>query len=426
MRNLTNKRQFYVVLLGICTIVVIDEIYKMTLPLGKPEVIIKQRNADSSNSAVGTERNGNNEEKEDSTISVAKNSATARIKTVFDSEVTITDEYPGDDRDEHPSEEKILDHDTKIMMVVMGQKEKFPDWLKILSAINNITLSFIYGSFDEAISTDECDSHKLHADRNFDCSTLYIPNTTWTEGRNMLAGEVLKREKSDNDEDAEKGEVYDWWVFADDDLVPSCAEETYSMEALFGKGGEGESCWQKVFNFIKNDQNNIPEKVTTLAMPSWRIPARKGYIGTSQVDALFAAFKRTYVPYLLPYATVEDGVSQWLSQSANVCIMETCLKQTALLIPFIAGSNNAHREYPRGGFTAENFHKMMSNNFYNDTVSFYPCQEYWPKKQYADMTVVYNTKEELNEGIPDHKLSECDSLTHRFRAWKEEVMKDIL
>ena len=100
-----------------------------------------------------------------------------------------------DERDEHPSEEKILDHDTKIMMVVMGPKEKFPDWVKILSAINNITLSFIYGSFDEAISTDECDSHKLHADRNFDCSTLYIPNTTWTEGRNMLAGEVLKREK---------------------------------------------------------------------------------------------------------------------------------------------------------------------------------------------------------------------------------------
>ena len=216
-----------------------------------------------------------------------------------------------DERDEHPSEEKILDHDTKIMMVVMGPKEKFPDWVKILSAINNITLSFIYGSFDEAISTDECDSHKLHADRNFDCSTLYIPNTTWTEGRNMLAGEVLKREKSDDDEDAKKGEVYDWWVFADDDLVPSCAEATYSMEALFGKGGEGESCWQKVFNFIKNDQNNIPEKVTTLSMPWARVGlARKGFIGTSQVDAFFAAFKRTYVPYLLPYATLEDGVSQ--------------------------------------------------------------------------------------------------------------------
>ena len=54
-----------------------------SLSLGKPEVIIKQSNTGISNSAAGTERNGNTEEKEDSAISVAKNSATG---TVFNNE----------------------------------------------------------------------------------------------------------------------------------------------------------------------------------------------------------------------------------------------------------------------------------------------------------------------------------------------------
>lgn len=113
------------------------------------------------------------------------------------------------------------------------------------------------------------------------------------------------------------------------------------MRQLLGKG----KCWQKIFNFISSDQ--VPEKVSTVALARHET-GPPGFVGVSNADAMFAAFKREHVPYLLPYATIREGGSEWTSQAALFCVMQTCMKSSVLYIPYVGGINEAHREYTRG------------------------------------------------------------------------------
>lgn len=293
-----------------------------------------------------------------------------------------------------------------IFFMVMGESKTFRSWLRRFEQVDSPSLTFLYGSNDEEIHADECDN-----DYGLNCGTIFMPGTTWSEGRNLMAAEALRREKV-------RGKEYDYWVFIDDDLDVTCAEqETEGVEEVLGDG----SCWQKVINFISSDQ--VPENASSLTIPV-STTGKHGFSAVSTSGSVFGAFKRERVPYLLPYATLDEGVSQWLSQAAMFCIMRTCMKDSSVVIPFVGGENGVHHGYDRDLIEADTIKSTIVSNFHDDSADFHPCQDvslgqYLQQLQHSTGLTV--SGEALATRIPVPKLSYCEPLKARFIAFENQI-----
>lgn len=290
-----------------------------------------------------------------------------------------------------------------ILVIVMGEAKSHPMWKVRIGNIEG-TVSLLYGSFDEEIPINRCEN-----EYGMDCETAFIPGTTWTQGRNLLAAQAVHKERR-------RGKEYDYWMFLDDDVDAHCGGGE-PMEQLLGVG----DCWQKIFNFISSDQ--VPEKVSTVALPLRHHSGPPGFVGVSNTDAMFAAFKRERVPYLLPYATIREGGSEWMSQAALFCAMQTCMKSSALFVPYVGGRNGAHREYIRGINMVE-IRQTIVNNYHDDAAGFHPCTNF-REKQIAqegwDNSSTFNTTTELNNVIPDPELELCEPMKKRFEEWESQI-----
>ncbi len=294
--------------------------------------------------------------------------------------------------------ELVVSSDTDILVIVMGERKTFSLWLERIGPING-SLSLLFGSFDEQIPTSECQN-----ENDLPCQVAFIPGTTWTEGRNLLAGEALRKEKR-------RGKKYDYWLFLDDDVDGNCQGGKPMVETL----GEG-SCWQKIFNYIGSDQ--VPEHASSISLPRDR--GRAGFASHSTTDAMFSAFKRDRVPYFLPYADLKVGSSQWTSQAALFCIMRTCFKSSSVLVPYVGGRNQISRDYIRGNDLLE-IRETIADNFHDEKAGFYPCTDYKPTDiiQGLDAQGIFKTAEELNDNIPPNDLEYCDPMKSRFDRWAE-------
>ncbi len=181
------------------------------------------------------------------------------------------------------------------------------------------------------------------------------------QGRNLLAGEALRKE-------VRRGKKYDYWLFLDDDVDGDCSDGGYPMERLLGEG----SCWQKIFNYIASDQVHVPEKASVVTLPNGAGTA--GFVGFSSTDAMFA------VPYLLPYVNLQEGSSEWTSQASLFCAMETCMKSSAVLVPFVGGINPAlTREFIRG-YNLGQIRQTIAVNYHDEQAGFFPCQGINPRE----------------------------------------------
>lgn len=140
---------------------------------------------------------------------------------------------------------------SKIFMV-MGPKDRFPPFLEIAKEVSkNHPVSFLYASFDYEIEDESAGCLEGGNQDDFlDCKTIFIPNTTWTEGRNLLAEEAVRKERK-------HGMQYKYWIFADDDLNMKCdgTEGVVDLNAY---------CWSKILTFFEGD--DIPEKVTSISV----------------------------------------------------------------------------------------------------------------------------------------------------------------
>ena len=232
-------------------------------------------------------------------------------------------------------------------------------------------------------------------------SPIYIPNTTWTEGRNLMLKEAIDLEK-------EREKEYDFWLLADDDFTVNCAVEA---DIIHGYG----SCWQKLFNFVGSEHVKSDKVSSVFFSPTSKLELA----ATSYTDAILAIFKRSSVPYLLPYATLEDGNSEWSSQAALFCLMETCYKQTTLMAPLISGINKEHRDYIRG-LDVDVIQNVIKNNYYFDVYDFYPCKDKKDFRQYADK-IVARSGEELMNMIPKPAVEYCYPLKKRFTEFAKNT-----
>lgn len=296
-------------------------------------------------------------------------------------------------------------NNVEMIVMIQGPKTKYPHWANeqlSLQGVEGISLSFIYAAFDKELPENTC---SYMTDSSIDCETMFIPRSTWTMGRNTMAGRALEKEKARN-------KKYDWWLFLDDDAEFNCAPEAYLQDTWLPRKG---TCIQKVLQFLTSD--HIPEKVTNVAF--FTAPDAKPYLGTvSTTDALLAAFKRQYVPYFLPYAAPPKCATEWLSQAANHCVMKACFPQTAMGIPYVVFGNGSHRPYPRGEIM-DNFYATLERNYDKTIVNTCKAMQHTWGEQMSDPSPSYTIgRADLERRIPDHDLELCKPLKTRFEEWE--------
>jgi len=105
----------------------------------------------------------------------------------------------------------------EIIVLVMGEAAAFETWYDNLKVVDKDTtnLVLVYASYDQKVAnTSKFHREKVDSvqDGEFvDFDTIYIKGTTWTQGRNLLAAEALRKEKL-------HGKTFDYWYFIDDDV----------------------------------------------------------------------------------------------------------------------------------------------------------------------------------------------------------------
>ena len=218
--------------------------------------------------------------------------------------------------------------------MVMGERIHFFQWYERLKDID-ANVFFIYASFDEELPSkggiSEGNYTCMRNDTALRCQTIFIPNTTWTEGRNLLAEEAVREEKR-------SGKLFTYWAFADDDI--SCHISNHEMANKIYRDTDATwedlKCWQHVFDYMGS--SIVPERASNIAMP-YRTHA-SSFQAASNIDACFVAFKRDDVPFFLPYPALRPGFSWWMSQAALFCVINTSFRQSTALVPYIYANIN--------------------------------------------------------------------------------------
>ena len=295
---------------------------------------------------------------------------------------------------------------TDIAVMVMGELSVLDEWYNRMKDID-ATFSFIYASFDAQISQEQ--NVKYIEDAVFPCRVIFTPGT-WTEGRNLLAEEAIRLERK-------RGKQFSHWLFMDDDVVPNCTGREEIINTVYGDG----SCWQNVFNFISSSK--VPDNASTISLS---VRSVGGLQAVSTTDALFAAFKREYVPYILPYGKLREGYSQWMSQAALFCIMYTCLESSTVLVPYIPRYDSHHREYVRGCLS-DQMKQVVRDNYVSEELGFEACLS----DGYEDETCMQETNktelvpleesERFSTLIPIPELTKCAPMKNRFEIWRKGI-----
>lgn len=146
-------------------------------------------------------------------------------------------------------------------------------------------------------------------------NAIFLPNSTWTTGRNALLQAVLDK--------AAKGEVYDYYIFLDDDLI-----------------------WTS--GSFQEFEDRLEASKPLIAFPHMR-----GYAYTPvtfMYDACFNAFHKDVIfkTDLLPYVADFDHISWWYSQF--IVIYKTLYMFSSSEIGSYGDlivDNSAHNPYPR-------------------------------------------------------------------------------
>jgi len=286
-----------------------------------------------------------------------------------------------------------------VALIVQGEAKRFDAWRQVLANLSNpSTVTLVYGSYDSPVLDQDCE-------QDDDCITAFIPNTTWTEGRNQLAKVALCGEEK-------RGEEFSYFVFADDDVVLECVKQYPCSNP-----------WDRYMDHL---MNKMPETGSpVMAMPMGpqlgkKYPDQFGYILTDSYDAFLNAFDRRLLPLLLPYAELPTNFSWWASQAIHFSLMATCFPVSAVVPMDLMARNPKHREYPRGldpgaiaGLVRDNYHSYVPIPAVEDLGHFTRREgPYWTTTEIASRVSAHLA---IVNGT-------CDPLSGRFEDWKHSFL----
>uniref|UniRef100_A0A7S4FNE9 Uncharacterized protein n=1 Tax=Eutreptiella gymnastica TaxID=73025 RepID=A0A7S4FNE9_9EUGL len=206
-------------------------------------------------------------------------------------------------------------------------------------------------TFDKPLHDRRCEA------RHVVC--IYAPNSTWTEGRNMIAAAVLRHEQS-------SGKAHKYWVLADGDIAQlRCGwlDDFWSSEVQrhspTASLSEGQYCMARVVSYLLRDEVQWAQIYLKCSGPPGLSRFQFWYCDC--MDADFVALHRAAVPVLLPYAEVLEEFSWWESQAILFRVAMACLPHGGVAVPILPPGtqepNTAHSTYPKA---TDDFRRLVA------------------------------------------------------------------
>ena len=176
---------------------------------------------------------------------------------------------------------------------------------------------------------------------------LYDPSSTWTTGRNMLY-EASKKKKRN----------YLYYFIMDDDVV------------LKSKTNKPGNPWRKFENFLERiepavaiaDGSHVQrapiafKQRQNLKCPGPPFDEQKTeYVPSPRWEACLNAFHRDAVDHVLPYTTVFDKISWWVSVVYMESKCEVVFPGQVVIHTDILAMNGKHRPYKRHAANAKEY-----------------------------------------------------------------------
>jgi len=159
--------------------------------------------------------------------------------------------------------------------------------------------------------------------------TIFLPESTWTTGRNALYNESRKFQVS-------LGWAFEYLVFSDDDLAFVGSRPTHIV--LFQLHGALLQARPAVgaLYLARSRRHCVGKNETNCAC-------------AGDIDALWNAFHASAAPFYLPYHTVFDRSSWWMSQAVIIRLLQETAPQHVVTFPTsqFAVNNSEHRPYPK-------------------------------------------------------------------------------
>lgn len=330
---------------------------------------------------------------------------------------TVKQVDPAFNMDDSPSDSPPKD----ILILVQGPESVFTTWYDRIREVSGTfngdygneqvgDISLIYASYDKPINEPNC---KWAAADSFSCRTLFVPNTTWTQGRNLLVHAAGCAEQ-------QRGQKYLFWVFSDDDAELFCKIPGRNFP-------HGVPCWRRYFRLLQNEAypGEIPILAHVLGLPTNRQSPKFifSYMASNYYDAILNAFHRSYLEYLLPYAFLQPGASEWNSQAAHGFLMQACFDKMAVIPQQFRVTNNKHRDYSRGlNFTQIDIDTR--NNFapyvphIKTATNRTEIRHFTNATILPNMTAVVDHVKSQRRSMLGHEQS-CHSLAKRYHTWME-------
>jgi hypothetical protein len=133
--------------------------------------------------------------------------------------------------------------------MVEGEEKNFQYWYDLVVANRNVTdnaadVLLVYGTYAAPFYPQVCNStEEMPAWSAASCRTVYIPDTTLTEGLNELAEFAYCEEQRRQQE-------FSFWIFADDDARLTCPRQDRNLN----------DCWTRFQSFLVNEvEEKVPE-----------------------------------------------------------------------------------------------------------------------------------------------------------------------
>jgi hypothetical protein len=223
---------------------------------------------------------------------------------------------------------------SRLVVLVQGPLNNLDTWCDRIHEQGEGDVLLIYGVFDQK---PPAWFNAYHRDK---CQVIYIPKTTWTQGRNALSKAAYCYEQM-------RQKDFMYWIFSDDDIV-------------FWKVCNKNNCWRRYFAWIKD---NLPKIKTPLLVGSFA-PPLVPFALTDYYDAALNAMDRKQIHLVLPYITKEPkGTSWWLSALVQIQVGRACYPMAAMAYT-IAIRNPVHRKYPRG-LSWDDGAALVVNNYHD-------------------------------------------------------------
>ena len=252
---------------------------------------------------------------------------------------------------EQPNPQEQQRHEYELLLLVQGSQSKIYEWCQRVMETGNDYVLLVFASYDVETPNEEFNNipNEVDLPNRTHCRSMYIPNTTWTQGRNELAKAAYCVEQQ-----LQQIRPFKYWIFADDDVDWKCPPRNNANQTIAKRNYTMPTgrCWYRYFEYVRETvYTNMKVPIVSVVFEHQSGPNR--YMFSEYYDAILNAMDRRQLHLLLPYITEdqydEEGfASWWMSAFMQIYIVTYYFPPGAFMYGYRPVTNPVHRDYPRG------------------------------------------------------------------------------